>query len=132
MSGPLRPVLVAEDEESDALILQRVFRRAGVENPVVIVRDGQAAVDALGGGGPLPALLLLDLKMPRMNGFEVLRWLGTRDDLASVPAVVLSSSAHQSDIDKALALGARDYHTKPQDLARFVQLVKDLKSRWLC
>ena len=134
MSSPLPPVLVAEDEESDALILARVFKRAQVPNPLVVVRDGQGAIDYLGGDRaqhPLPALLILDLKMPNVNGFEVLSWLQSRPDLAGLPAVVLSSSSHRMDIDRALRLGARDYHIKPRDLDQFQTIVKGLSSRWL-
>ncbi|HZE97408.1 MAG TPA: response regulator [Planctomycetota bacterium] len=135
----IRPVLAAEDEESDAVILARVFLRAQVPNPLIVVRDGQDAIDYLGGVGayadrsahPLPALLLLDLKMPRVSGFEVLTWLSSRPELKELPAVVLSSSTHQSDIDRALQLGARGYHIKPQALDRFVELAKGLRSRWL-
>jgi len=127
----MRPVLVAEDEETDAVILERVFRQAKVANPLTIVPDGKAAIDYLSGADPVPALLLLDLKMPRVNGFEVLAWLGLRPELKSMPAVVLSSSSHQSDIDKALELGARDYLIKPQDIGQFVKMVEALNARWL-
>jgi len=134
MTATLPPVLVAEDEESDAIILARAFRRAGLPNPLVVVRDGQGAIEYLTGDRathPLPALLLLDLKMPRVNGFEVLSWLKTRPELAGLPAVVLSSSSHRMDIDRALELGARDYLIKPQDLGRFLTLIQGLGSRWL-
>src|SRR6185436_8485420 len=109
MSEKLRPILAAEDEESDRMILEMAFRRAKLPCPLVLVRDGQEAVDYLGGMGPyadraahpLPALIVLDLKMPRMNGFDVLRWLAEQPRFKEIPAVVLSSSADDIDMNKA-------------------------------
>ena len=113
MSEITRPVLAADDEESDRMILQLVFRRAKLSRSLVLVRDGQEAVDYLSGSGdyadrlayPLPGLVVLDLKMPRMNGFDVLAWLATQTSLREVPTVVLSSSADESDIKRARQLG---------------------------
>jgi len=127
-------VLAAEDEESDAVLLQLAFERAGLGKNLVIVRDGQEAVDYLKrcvthskrGSDPLPCLLLLDLKMPRMTGFDVLVWLGDKPQFKDLPVVVLSSSSHESDIQRARELGARDYHIKPHGMGQFVQLIKDL------
>ena len=117
MSETVRPILAAEDEESDRLILELVFEKASLPHPLVMVRDGQEAVDYLSGSGrfvdrsvhPFPALLILDLKMPRMNGFDVLVWLATQPQLKELPAVVLSSSSDDSDIKQARELGAREY-----------------------
>jgi len=80
---------------------------------------------------PLPALLLLDLKMPRMDGFEVLAWLATRLDFKDLPVVVLSSSSDDSDIQKARQLGAREYFIKPHALSDLVTMLKSLQSRHL-
>jgi CheY-like chemotaxis protein len=139
MSEEFLPVLVAEDEVSDAIILRLAFQRADVPHPLVIVGDGQEAVDYLAGNGhypdraihPLPALILLDLKMPRMNGLDVLAWLAARPDFKSSPTVVLSSSAAESDMQKARQLGARDYLIKPHGLTDLVKIVKQLYTRWL-
>jgi CheY-like chemotaxis protein len=132
-------VLVAEDEETDVLILRLGFEKAGLPNPLIAVRDGQEALDYLNGNGPyadrsrhpLPALLLLDLKMPRLTGFDVLAWLATRPDFKHLPAVVLSSSSDDSDIQEALRLGARDYFVKPHSLAELVKIIRTLPARWL-
>jgi len=133
-------VLYAEDEESDALILKRAFKKANVLNLLTIVKDGQEAVDYLSGAAPygdrrehpLPGLMLLDLKMPRMSGFDVLSWIaGAHPDLRSIPVVVLSSSSSDADIRKAREMGAREYFVKPNALDQYAPLVQTWHSRWL-
>jgi two-component system response regulator len=127
-------VLAAEDEESDAFLLQLAFGRAGLGKNLVIVHDGQEVVDYLkkcsphakGNSDPLPSLLLLDLKMPLMTGFDVLVWLRDKPQFKDLPVVILSSSSHESDIQRARELGARDYHIKPHSLSQFVQLIQQL------
>jgi CheY-like chemotaxis protein len=132
-------ILAAEDEESDALLLGMAFKRAKIPNQLVIVRDGQEAIDYLKGVAPyhdrfkypLPGLLLLDLNMPRMTGFDVLAWLAGQPFLKNLPTVVLSSSAQDSDLEKARRLGAVDYSVKPTGLNHLVVLVQKLAARWL-
>ena len=132
-------VLSAEDEESDALILRRAFKKANVLNSLAIVKDGQEAVDYLSGSDPysdrsrhpLPGLILLDLKMPRMSGFDVLSWIAKRPDLGSIPVAVLSSSFSDADVRKALQMGAHDYFVKPNGLDQYAPLVQAWRSRWL-
>lgn len=139
MSADLFTILAAEDEETDGFILKTAFRRAGISHRLVIVRDGQLATDYLSGQGnyanradyPMPMLIILDLKMPRMNGFDVLAWLGTHPDLKSIPAVVLSSSSDKADLQKALELGAREYFVKPFELAQLVRIAGEIQTRWL-
>lgn len=139
MSEKLRPILAAEDEESDRIILELGFQRARLPQALVIVRDGQEAVDYLSGKGryadrsvhPLPALLILDLKMPRMNGFDVLRWLAEQPDFKQLPAVVLSSSGDELDVKKARQLGAREYFVKPHSLDELIRIAHEMQSRWL-
>lgn len=138
MSAMMRPILAAEDEETDRFILNLAFERAKLPGPLMTVNDGGECVDYLSGVGsfadralhPLPALLLLDLKMPRMHGFEVLQWLATRPELKDLPAVVLSSSPDESDIQKARQLGARDYFVKPQSLDELVKILQQVHERW--
>ena len=133
------PVLVAEDDENDILILRMAFEQAGVARSLVAVRDGQEAVDYLCGNPPytdrsahpLPALLILDLKMPRMSGFDVLAWLASRSDFKNLPAVVFSSSACDQDISKARQLGARDYLVKPHSISDWVKVVHAIDKLWL-
>jgi CheY-like chemotaxis protein len=139
MIEKLRPILAAEDEESDRIIMQLAFQRANLRCPLVIVRDGAEAVDYLSGKGryadrtahPFPALIVLDLKMPRMSGFDVLAWLAMQPELKEIPAVVLSSSSDESDMAKAGQLGAREYFVKPHSLDRLIKLAQEMQTRWL-
>ena len=107
-------VLLAEDNLDEVYLLRWAFRRAGLPHETIEVRDGVVTMEYLKGTPPFndrarypfPRLLLLDLKMPKVNGLEVLAWLETRPEFSSLPAVVLSSSAFQGDSQKALDLGA--------------------------
>ena len=135
----MTPVLAAEDEESDAMILRMAFERAGVTNPLVVVPDGQEAVDYLSGAGdysdrqrfPLPGLLLLDLKMPRKNGFEVLEWVkGSRGPLRRIPVIIVSSSDNPADINRAYELGANAYMVKPVDYRAVEHLFHSITQYW--
>ncbi len=135
----IRPILAAEDEETDRFILNLAFEKAQLPHPLVTVRSGRECVDYLSGVGsfvdrllhPLPALLLLDLKMPDMHGFEVLQWLATGPEFKNLPVVVLSSSSDDSDIQKARQLGARDYIVKPHSFDELVKVLQQLHTRWL-
>src|SRR5881394_3366311 len=80
---------------------------------------------------PVPGLVLLDLKMPLMNGFDVLEWLKGRPELEGLPALVLSSSAHEGDVCRAKDLGSRAYHVKPSELSQLIDLAQELNSKWL-
>lgn len=131
-------ILVAEDEETDVMLLRIAFQRAGLPIPLVVVSDGEEVIEYLKGEGrhsnqahPMPSLLLLDLKMPRMTGFEVLTWLSENSQFKALPAIVLSSSSYDSDIKQARQLGARDYCVKPESLSGMVGLVRNLHARWL-
>ena len=135
----LRPILAAEDDASDRIILEMAFQRAKLPYPLVVVHDGQEAVDYLCGNGqyadraahPLPALLLLDLKMPRMDGLDVLAWLAQQPDFKKLPVVVLSSSGAEQDMNKALQLGAREYFVKPHSLHELTKIANEIHARWL-
>jgi CheY-like chemotaxis protein len=133
------PILVAEDEETDVLILRMAAEQAQLPHPLTFVFDGAQAIAYLQGDPPyndrtvhpLPSLLLLDLKMPHLNGFDVLAWLSNRPDFKHLPAVVLSSSSQQSDIAKARQLGALDYYIKPHRMSDLIKILKTIENSWL-
>ena len=132
-------ILVADDDPNDVFFLRRAFQKAGLPHHLVEVSDGQSAVDYLSGNAPfgnraqhpLPDLLLLDLKMPRMTGFEVLAWLQTQPQLDQMPVVVLSGSNQPRDIEQVRSLGASDYKVKPVEFDELLNLVRHLDERWL-
>ena len=132
-------ILVADDDPNDLLFLELAVKKSGLGHLVRTVRDGEEAIDYLSGNppftdrtqAPLPDLFLLDLKMPKKNGFEVLLWLQGQESVRQIPVVVLSGSALETDKEEAIALGAREYRVKPF-VEELVGLVKELDARWLC
>jgi len=135
---PLR-ILVAEDELGDVILLRRAFTKAGVNVPVFFARNGQEVIQYLEGKGPfenpmaypLPNLLLLDLKLPLIDGFQVLEWLRAQPGLCRMLVVVFSASSNPDDISRAYALGANSYVIKPQDAGQLVGVVERLQNYWL-
>ena len=132
-------ILLAEDDVNDVLLVQRAFQKSSIANPLQVVRDGEEAVAYLRGNlqyadrdrYPLPVLLLMDLKMPRRSGLEVLVWLRQQPGLKRLPVVVLTSSNQSPDINRAYELGANSYLVKPAGFDSLVQLVKNLDMYWL-
>jgi len=139
LSQPSLKVLVAEDSDDDALLLTRAFRKAGIGKPVHVCRDGQEMIDYLSGADkfkdrttyPLPSMLLVDLKMPKVNGFEVLAWLKENESLRDLRAAVLSSSDHPSDMKRAYELGASYYFVKPNVPEELTAMVQKLMENQL-
>jgi CheY-like chemotaxis protein len=132
-----RVLLVAEDDSIDAMLLERAIAKCGVPISMMRVENGDEAVQYLSGAGPYadrkqfpyPELLLLDLKMPRLDGFGVLRWR-QQNRHQRQPVVVFSSSALQQDIDQAYALGASSYVVKPSAPDRLEKMVRALSTWW--
>jgi len=114
-------ILLAEDDDADVLLLCRAFAKAGVTNPLQVVSDGEQAVAYLAGQGgyadrerhPLPALVLLDIKLPRRSGLDVLAWMREQPGLRRIPVIVLTSSEQPADISCAYDAGAHAFHIKP-------------------
>lgn len=134
----LPPVLYAEDESSDAFFMQEAFSAASVANPLVTVPDGKRVLHYLQAPADAaekmraPCLLLLDLKLPLMDGFEVLAWLRQQSRWRRrLPVIVISSSGQTQDIKRALDLGAQEYLIKPSDFNSLIPMVLELKRRWL-
>src|SRR5205809_3546545 len=132
-------ILVAEDLPDDVLILKHAFAKAGINAPLHFVTDGQEAVEYLKGeqmfadrsSYPLPALLLLDLNMPRLNGFDVLKWVRGQAGLCRLPIVVFTSSEQPRDVNRAYELGANSYLVKPPALAELQRIAHHLGNYWL-
>src|SRR5215468_8944283 len=131
------PVLVAEDDPNDVFLLRRAFQKAGVLNPLVVFHNGQEAIDYLShavtrsglDSNSGPVLLFLDLKMPLMDGFDVLTWLHARPGVKRMPVIVLTSSNQEKDIEQAKRLGADDYRVKPQQFEELIEIVQQIRDR---
>ena len=130
-TGPL--VLLVEDDTNDVLLVRRAFRRAGLDARIEVAPDGEAAVAFLTRAltATAPGLVLLDLKLPRLPGLDVLGWLRRQPGLRRLPVVVLTSSRERSDVDRAYDLGANSFLVKPVGFAELLEMVKALDLYWL-
>jgi two-component system response regulator len=134
-----RVLLLVEDNPNDEELTLRAFRKVNVANPIVVVRDGAEAIDWLLAGGqhaardPLdtPAVILLDLKLPKISGLEVLKRLRADERTRLVPVVVLTTSNEDRDVIESYALGANSYIRKPVNFNEFIQAVAQLGVYWL-
>ena len=134
-----RSILLAEDDPNDVLLLQFAFKQVEMGHPLNVARAGQEVIDYLTGSGafadrerfPFPALLVLDLKMPRKTGIEVLEWLAGEAALRCLPTLMLSSSTHPGDIEKAYRLGVNAFVVKPPGIAQRMELARMIKNFWL-
>jgi CheY-like chemotaxis protein len=132
-------ILQVDDDRNDWFFLEHAFRSVGITYPLQIARDGQEAIDYLSGTTefadrrrfPLPCLVLLDLKMPRKDGFEVLAWIRKHSDLGRLTVIMFSSSRHEHDIDRAYGLGANSFLVKPSKLQERLELANHIKGYWL-
>jgi CheY-like chemotaxis protein len=132
-------ILLAEDDENQVVLIRRVFKQAHLINPLHVVTNGEEVIAYLKGEDeyanraeyPLPALLLLDLKMPRKNGFEVLKWIRQQPGLRTLRVVVLTSSEDMADVNRAYQLGANSFLVKPGDFEQFVSVIQTLQGYWL-
>jgi len=131
-------ILIAEDNENEAILVKHALGMAKITNPIQMVQDGQEAIDYLSGNGqfanrrrfPFPSVLMLDLKMPRRSGFEVLAWLREHPQYSVIPSIVLSNSSQPEDIRLAYERGANSYIVKPQDLNDLVRIFRDTYEYW--
>ncbi len=138
MHDPTSVILLAEDEEDDVFLIKRAFQKSLVANPVVRVRDGEEALAYLKGEGkfadrqefPFPGFVLLDLKMPRRSGFELIEWVRSDPLLKRLPLVVLTSSKDNPDINRAYALGANTYLVKPVEFEGLIEMLRTLNCYW--
>src|SRR5688572_31767607 len=132
-------ILLAEDSEDHVFIFRRAVRQAGLATPLYVVPDGEEVIKYMEGAGkyrnrseyPLPDLLLLDLKMPRKNGFEVLKWIREQPSMATLRVVVLTTSDRIQDVNEAYRLGANSFLVKPLEFAEFQNMLIALHQYWL-
>lgn len=134
-----RPILLVEDNPDDEALTLRAFNKNRIANQVIVARDGVEALDYLFGSGTyagrdmslMPAVILLDLKLPRIDGLEVLRRVRADSRTSLLPVVVLTTSKEQQDIYEAYSLGANSYIRKPVDFEKFIYAVGQLGLYWL-
>lgn len=135
----LSPILYAEDEPDDVFFMIRACKHAGIESLIQTVTDGHEVIRYLSGDGkyadrnryPLPRLVLLDLHMPDLSGFDVLQWIRSTPSVAMIPVLVLTASSSESDIERASALGANGYLIKPGSPEELNKMTKALRDYWL-
>jgi CheY-like chemotaxis protein len=133
----LKPILLVEDDPRDLELTLLALERSQLANEVVIVRDGEAALDYLQREGDFatraegnPAVVLLDLKLPKVNGLEVLQTVRATERLRSIPVVMLTSSHEETDVLRSYQLGVNAYVVKPVEFKRFVEAIADLGVFW--
>lgn len=125
-------ILLVEDNPDDEKLTLRALKKNNVANPVTVARDGQEAIDYLfDAGKPLPAVILLDLKLPKVGGLEVLRRVRADERTRRVPVVILTSSKEDSDLTAGYNLGCNSYVRKPVEFDKFVEAVGHLGMYWL-
>lgn len=132
------PILVFEDDPNDALLLQRALKKNNMNNPVHIVTNGEEGLAYLQRQGPyadrgrfpFPRVILLDLKMPRKGGLEVLEYLRAHPSLKVIPTIVFTSSRETQDIERAYDLGANAFMVKPHDFDGLVQIMQKIREFW--
>lgn len=135
----LEHILLAKDDEADAFLVRRSIKTGGINAHLHVVRDGQEAVDYLSGADgfadrakhPFPKVLLLDLNMPRLDGFEVLKIVRNELNFTKLPVIVLTQSEKPSDIKRAYELGATSYFRKPDKLESLDEMIHVLHAYWL-
>lgn len=131
-------ILMVEDDAAEVIFLQRAFKKAGVDITAQFVVNGEEAIDYLSGEGqfqdrasfPEPQLIIMDLKMPRKDGFEVLEWFRNMQEGTLIPVIVLTSSDLESDVQQAYSLGANSYFLKPSSDEDFCSMIKVVYDYW--
>jgi DNA-binding response OmpR family regulator len=128
-------ILLIEDNPDDEELTLRAFRKNNILNEVIVARDGQQALDYFFGAdaseNPVPAVVLLDLKLPKIDGLEVLRRIRANDQMRLLPIVILTSSKEEQDIVSGYRLGANSYIRKPVDFSQFMDAIRQLGLYWL-
>jgi CheY-like chemotaxis protein len=133
MNGKLSPILLVEDRPTDIDLTKRAFARSRLLNPIEVARDGEEAlanIDRWDRGELSPIFILLDLKLPKINGLEVLRQLKNHPKYSAIPVIVLTTSAEDHDIEEAYNLGCNSYIVKPVEFNKFMEVATQIEIYW--
>jgi len=133
MNGKLSPILLVEDRPTDIDLTKRAFARSRLLNPIEVARDGEEAlanIDLWDSGELSPIFILLDLKLPKINGLEVLRQLKNHPKYSAIPVIVLTTSAEDHDIEEAYKLGCNSYIVKPVEFNKFMEVATQIEIYW--
>lgn len=126
----LRVIVLVEDNPDDERLTLRALRRGKITNQILVARNGEEALDLIFAQNPLPCVVLLDLKLPKIDGLEVLRYLRDNELTRLLPVVMLTSSSEERDIVESYSLGANSYVRKPVDIDQFTEAVRQLGLYW--
>lgn len=133
MDNSLSPILLVEDRATDLDLTKRAFARSHLLNPIEVARDGEQAIafiDRWKAGEPVPVFILLDLKLPKVSGLEVLKEIKSHSEYARIPVIVLSTSQEDNDIQEAYRLGCNSYIVKPVEFNKFMQVAAQIEVYW--
>jgi CheY-like chemotaxis protein len=133
MNGAVKPIMLVEDNPIDLDLTRRAFSRHKLMSQIQVARDGEEALSFIPrweAGEPVPVLILLDIKLPKIDGLEVLRRLKSHPRFRTIPVIILSTSAELRDIQEAYELGGNSYIVKPVDFDKFVDVVSQIEIYW--
>jgi CheY-like chemotaxis protein len=132
-AGTIRPILLVDDRAIDIDLTRRAFAKKKLLNPIEVARDGEEALSYIArweAGEPLPICILLDLKMPKVSGLEVLRQLKSHPRFSSIPVIVLTTSTEDGDVAEAYKLGCNSYIVKPVEFDKFMEVASRIELYW--
>jgi CheY-like chemotaxis protein len=133
MTDFVRPILVVEDRATDLDLTKRAFERRQIQNPILEARNGEEAMAFLqrwDAGEPLPLFILLDVRLPKISGLEVLRNLKNHPKYSAIPVIILTTSTEDSDVSNAYKFGCNSYIVKPSKFEQFMQLAVQIETYW--
>jgi CheY-like chemotaxis protein len=133
MNDDLSPILLVEDRATDLDLTKRAFAKQRLLNPIQVARDGEQALDYItrwDAGEPTPVFILLDLRLPKISGLEVLRELKNHATYSRIPVIVLTTSAEDSDVQEAYRLGCNSYIVKPVEFNKFMEVASQVEVYW--
>lgn len=132
-SDSIRPILLVEDRSVDIDLTKRAFAKRKLLNPIDVARDGEEVIalfERWEAGEPIPICILLDLKMPKVNGLEVLRQLKNHPKFSTIPVIVLTTSTEDRDVEEAYKLGCNSYIVKPVEFDKFMDVASNIEVYW--